>query len=56
MDVSKVVIEFTINEAKILCNAIAGCSPPKDDEMISVMLYTRIKHKIEETMNKNESS
>lgn len=53
-DINKVIIELTLKEAKILCSAIAGHNPPKEDEMISFMLYTRIKLKINETADKNE--
>ena len=52
---NKVSIEFTINEAKILRRAIQGYTPPKDDEMISAMLYVRITRKIQESLGKNES-
>ena len=55
MEGSKIIIEFTINEAKIVCKAIASSNPEKMDEMISFMLYSRIKHKIEEAVSKNES-
>jgi len=48
MEQSKITIEFTLYEAMILCKAIAGHNPAKEDEMISVMLYARIKNKIEE--------
>jgi hypothetical protein len=54
VDTKKVTIELTINEAKILCKAIQGYSPPMEDEMVSIMLYARITRKVEE-VNKNES-
>ena len=52
---SKVIIEFTIHEAEIIRRAIAHYNPPQEDEMISIMLFNRIKAKIAETIE-NESS
>lgn len=40
-------LEITLREAKIILAAISGYLPPKDDEMISFMLYHRIKSKVE---------
>jgi hypothetical protein len=50
-----VKLELTISEARIICNTIASYIPKKEDEMISIMLYARIKRKIEEVTGKNES-
>ena len=45
---SKIVLELTLNEAKILCKTIQGYSPQKADEVITFFLYNRISKKIEE--------
>ena len=54
MEESKIVIEFTITEAKILRKAIASCIPQRDEEMVTMMLYARITRKIEEKTGKVE--
>lgn len=46
----KVVIESSIKEAEALCRAIRSYNPPQEDEMVIIMLYSRIKRKIEEAM------
>jgi len=52
MTVSKTIqIEFSINEARILSRAVQHYSPPKEDEMISAMIYLRILKKIEENVS-----
>ena len=45
-------IELSIKEAKILCHVLSSSTPAKEEEMISFMLYARIKKEIE----KNESA
>jgi hypothetical protein len=51
----KVVIEFSLREANVLCNILASSTPTKEDEMISFLLYARIKRKVEDSQNgKNE--
>lgn len=49
-------IELTIKEAKILCHVLSNSTPAKEEEMISFMLYARIKRNIEEETQKNEPS
>lgn len=44
----KIVLELTLNEATVIKKAIMSHSPDKEDEMIAVMLYTRIVRKIDE--------
>ncbi len=53
MEESKIVVEFSIKELEILQSAIAGYIPKKEDEMISIMLHTRITSRIRETDDKN---
>lgn len=53
-DFEKITIEFTIREARIILSSIQHYNPPREDEMISIMLYSRITRKIEEVA-KNES-
>jgi len=43
----KITIDFTLKEARVLLSAISGFLPPKDDELISTVLYMRIASKIE---------
>lgn len=50
----KVVLELTIHEAEIIRRAVQGYSPPQEDEMISFMLFNRIKNKIAETIENDE--
>ncbi len=54
VEFKKIILEFTIREAEIICKAIASTQPIKEDEMISFMLYARIKNKIEEITGKYE--
>lgn len=49
---NKIVIEFTINEAKILSQSLQHYNPPQEDEMIAIMIYARIVRKIEEVQIK----
>lgn len=53
---SKVTLEFSFREARIICDALASYLPPKDDEMISFMLFARIKHRVDKQIEKNEST
>ena len=48
MGPKKVILELTIHEAEILRMALQGHQPAQENEMISVMLYNRIKNKIAE--------
>jgi hypothetical protein len=52
---NKIVIELTINEARILRNSVASSIPLMENEMITMMLYARITRKLEEATGKNES-
>jgi hypothetical protein len=45
----KVIIEFSIHEAEIIRRALSHYSPPKEDEMVSFMIFNRIKTKIAES-------
>jgi hypothetical protein len=51
-EADKITVEFSIKEAEILCRAIQGYSPPIYEELISIMLYNRIKNKIDLTIKK----
>ncbi len=51
---SKVAIEFSLKEAKIICDALSNFLPPKEDEMIAFMLFSRIKSKVDKQIEKNE--
>jgi hypothetical protein len=46
----KVIIEFSIHEAEIIRRALSHYSPPKEDEMVSFMLFNRIKTRIAEAI------
>lgn len=50
----KVKLELSIHEAEIIRRAISHYSPPQEDEMVSIMIYNRIKVKIAEAIE-NES-
>lgn len=50
----KVIIEFSIHEAEIIRRALSHYSPPKEDEMISFMLFNRIKSKIAEAIENED--
>ncbi len=50
----KIVLELTIQEARIIKIAIASKIPSKEDEMISIMLYARITRKIEDITGRQE--
>jgi len=54
VDYKKIILELTLREASLICKCISSSLPAKEDEMISVMLYSRIKNMIE-TIGKNES-
>lgn len=41
-------LELTKKEAQIILRSISNSVPPKEDEMITIMLYTRITKKLEE--------
>lgn len=56
MSEPKVKVEFTIHEAEIIRRALSHYSPPKEDEMISFMLFNRMKTKIAEAIEENEHS
>ncbi len=51
---NKITIEFSIAEARILCNILASANPQKNEELISFMLYARIKRRIDDEIEKNE--
>lgn len=55
MSEPKVIIELSVHEAEIIRRAISHYSPPKEDEMISFMLFTRIKTKITEAIENEHS-
>lgn len=48
MTVKGIILELTIDEAKLVKKSIASGIPSKEDEMIVLMLYSRITRKIEE--------
>jgi len=48
LDGSKIVLELTINEAKLLANLMRSVVPATVDEIIIVGLYARLMGKIEE--------
>lgn len=45
-----VKLELTVHEAEVIRRALSHYSPPKEDEMVSVMLFTRIKTRIAEAI------
>jgi len=45
---SKIILELTLNEARIIRKAIVSHNPDKEDEMIAIMLHSRIARLIEE--------
>ena len=45
--IQKIMIELSLREANILCNAISSYNPPKSDEMIAFMIYQRIMRLLE---------
>lgn len=53
-NIKKIQLEFTLNEARIIKAAIASLIPPKEDEMILIMLYRRIENKLIETVGSHE--
>lgn len=53
-NLTKVSVEFTIAEVRILCKALFGHNPLKGDEMISYMLYARLSRKIDEVVSKDD--
>jgi hypothetical protein len=55
MDDIKVTISFSIHEAEIIRRALSHYSPPKEDEMVSFMIFNRIKTKIAEAIE-NENT
>ena len=49
----KISLELTVNEAIMICNAIASHHPPLENEDMAIIVYALIRRKIDEVTGAN---
>jgi len=56
MNDQKIVLELTENETLVLCKALLEHNPIKEDELISITLYAKLKRRLGEVFGNYETS